>query len=166
MAMDPGGVVYDPHDFALLLIRRQYPERTAGESLVIRAFLLEHLQEFDRLTFSKRVGKGLAPDPAHPDAVQRNTVFSSQLRIDMLGWKGNRPIIIEVKQLVTPATLGQVLTYRHHVIEEFPDAPEPELVVVGREAVEDAVVALQSYGVTVYLYPDANVEPDAANRGV
>lgn len=153
--MDAGGYTWDANEFALLLLRKQYPERTQGESFVIRAFLLEHLPEFDRLTFSKRVGKGLTPDPAHPENVRRNTTFSTQLRIDILGWQGRRPIIIEVKQRITPATLGQILTYRHHLLEEFPDALEPGLVAVGREAVDDAVTALQAHGVTVYLYPDA-----------
>jgi hypothetical protein len=157
--MDAGGYTWDEHEFALLLLRKQYPERTQGESLVIRAFLLEHLREFDRLTFSKRVGKGLTPDPTHLEGVQRNTVFSTQLRIDMLGWRGRQPVIIEVKQRITPATLGQILTYRHHLLEEFPDALEPALVAVGREAVDDAVVALQAHGITVYLYPDATAGP-------
>jgi hypothetical protein len=160
--MDAGGYTWDANEFALLLLRKQYPERTQGESIVIRAFLLEHLLEFDRLTFSKRVGKGLTPDPTHPEAVQRNTVFSTQLRIDILGWRGRQPIIVEVKQRITPATLGQILTYRHWLLEEIPDALEPQLVAVGREAVDDAVVALQAHGVTVYLYPDATAGPGDA----
>jgi hypothetical protein len=63
--MDAGGYTWDEHEFALLLLRKQYPERTQGESYVIRAYLLEHIHDFDRLTFSKRVGKGLTPDPTH-----------------------------------------------------------------------------------------------------
>lgn len=142
-------------DFALLLLRKTFHERTDGESIVMRAFLLAHIEQFDSLTFGKRVGKGLEPDPAHLPGVQANTAFSSKLRIDILGYQGPQPVIIEVKQRVTPATLGQILTYRHHFLEENPDAPEPQLVVVGRDASEDAVTALQAHGVTVYLYPDA-----------
>lgn len=160
------GYSFDNTDFALLLIRKHYPERTDGESFVIRAFLLEHLREFDRVQFSKRVGHGIVPDPAHPEKVQENTVFSSMLRIDILAWRGPQPVIIEVKQRVTPASLGQILTYRHHFVEEFPAAPEPELLVVGREAVPDAVVALQAHGVTVYLYPDATAFPSDAASGL
>jgi hypothetical protein len=94
--------------------------------------------------------------------VQRNTVFSTQLRIDILGWRGRQPIIVEVKQRITPATLGQILTYRHWLLQEFPDALEPALVAVGREAVDDAVTALQAHGVTVYLYPDATARASDA----
>jgi hypothetical protein len=164
--MELEGYTYDTPDFALLLLRKFYPERTDRESAVIKAFLLTHATDFDRITFSKRVGRGIPPDPTHLPAVQRNTVFSSRLRIDLLAWRGSQPVIIEVKVSVTPATLGQILTYRHHFVEEFPDAPEPELVVVGREASDDALVALQAHGVTVYLYPDAAPRGDADGSSV
>src|SRR5437773_1885019 len=49
-------------DFALLLIRKHYPERTDNESAVIRAYLLDHLYEFDSIFFGKRVGRGVTPD--------------------------------------------------------------------------------------------------------
>lgn len=154
--MDIEGYRYNRPDFALLLLRRTFPERTDGESWVIKAYLEHHLEEYDALTFGKRVGKGIVPNPEHLPRVQQNTVFSSKLRMDILGWRGNQPVIIEVKQHVTPASLGQILTYKHHFLEEFPDAPDPELVVVGRDANDDAVSALQAHGVTVYLYPDAH----------
>jgi hypothetical protein len=149
------GYQYGPTDFAQLLIQKHYPERTDGESWVIRAFLENHLGEYDSITFAKRVGRGLEPDPAHLPAVQANTVFSSKLRIDILAWRGRTPVIVEVKQNVTPAALGQILTYRHWFLTEFPDAADPELVVVGRVGNDDAITALRAHGVTVYLYPDA-----------
>ena len=160
------GYTYDVLEFARLLIAKRYPERTDGESAVIRAYLLEHLTEYDRVQFSVRIGTPIAPDPAHPQPVQDGVVFSSKLRIDLLGWKGNALDLIEVKQRITPASLGQILTYRHVLLGEWPDAPEPRLVVVGREASPDAVAALQAHGVTVYVYPDADTRPHDAGHGV
>lgn len=165
MALAFDGYNYDRNDFALLIIRSHFPERTDGESHVIRAFLLEHLRDYDRITFSKRVGHGITPDPTHLPAVQANTAFSSMLRIDILAWRGPTPILIEVKQDVTPAALGQILTYRHYLLEEYPTAPEPDLVVVGRTGSPDAIAALQAHGVTVYLYPNASALPDDATNG-
>jgi hypothetical protein len=144
-------------DFAALLLRRFFPERTDGESAVIRLFLLEHLREFDTVSFSVRIGAGIESDPTHLPGVQRNAIFSGQKRIDILAFRGTQPIIIEVKQRVTPATLGQILTYRHLYLEENPDAPDPELVVAGRWSDDDTTRILQANGVTVYLYPDAKV---------
>ena len=164
--MDLEGYRFSRDDFSRLLLRRYMPERTDGESAVILAFLAKHLDEFDSITFAKRVGTGIVPNPEHPDAVQRNTVFSSNLKIDILAFRGARPIIIECKQRVTPASLGQIRTYRYFLTKEFPDAPEPELLVVGREATPDALEALQAEGVTVYLYPEAIVARDAQGERV
>jgi hypothetical protein len=82
--MAQGDYAFDRNDFALLLIRKAYPERTDGESAVIRAFLLEHLNEFDSIVFGKRVGQGEPPDPTHLPAIQRQTTLNTQKRIDIL----------------------------------------------------------------------------------
>ncbi len=164
--MAQGDYVYDPTDFALLLIRSHYPERTDGESVVIRAYLQEHLREFSRITFGKRVGKGEPPDPTHLPAIQQQTMLNTQKRIDILAYRGPQPVIIEVKQRVTPAALGQILTYRHHFLEGAPDAPDPELVIVGRESDDDTLSAITAHGVTVYLYPDATVSSAPTGGGV
>ena len=164
--MNLDGYTYTALDFAGLLIRKHFPERTDGESAVIRAYLLEHLAEFDSMTFAKRIGRGIPADPSHLPGVQANSDFSGKLKIDILAWKGSQPFLIEVKQRVTPAALGQILTYRHEFLTEFPDAPEPVLVVVGREASENAIPALTAHGITVYLYPDANVSGHASGVGV
>lgn len=164
--MAQGDYVYDPNDFALLVIRSHFPERTDGESVVIRAFLLEHIREFDRLVFGKRVGQGEPPDPTHLPAIQRQTTLNTQKRIDILAFRGATPIIIEVKQRVTPAALGQILIYRHHFLEENPDAPDPELWIVGRESDADTLAAIGAHNVTVYLYPDAVLAGNAASGRV
>ena len=164
MALD--AYSYDALKFADLLIAKRYPERTDGESKVIRAYLMEHITEYEHLDFSVRIGTAVVPDPAHPQSVQDGAVFSSKLRIDILGWRGGGLDLIEVKQRITPASLGQILTYRHVLQRELPDAPEPRLVVVGREASPDAVDALTAHGVTVYVYPDADARPNDAGNGV
>lgn len=153
--MAPGVYNFSKDDLAVLLLRRFYPERTDRESTVIRDFLFAHGAEFDRFSFSVRVGQGVTPDPATLPAVQRNTRFSTRKRIDILAWRGTRPVIIEVKEHITPASLGQILTYRHLWLEEHPDAPEPELVVIGRETDDDTVHALNAAGITVFVYAAA-----------
>lgn len=164
--MPQGDYAFDATDFSLLLIRKAYPERTDSESIVIRAFLLAHLREFDRIVFGKRVGVGEPPDPTHLPAIQRQTTLNTQKRIDILAFRGAQPIIVEVKQRVTPAALGQILTYRHHYVEENPDAPEPELWIVGRTVDADTLAALSAHNITVYLYPDAESAGDATGGGV
>src|SRR2546425_13376474 len=149
------GYDFSKDDLATLLLRRFYPERTDRESTVIRDFLFAHGAEFDRFSFSVRVGLGVTPDPALLPAVSRNFRDSTRKRIDILAWRGTQPVIVEVKDSITPASLGQILTYRHLWLEENPDAAEPALVVIGRHADADTLRALNAAGVTVYLYQAA-----------
>lgn len=151
--------VFDRSDFALLLIRKFYPERTDGESSVIRAFLMQHLNDYDSIVFGKRVGQGAAVDPTTSPATQKSTRFSTMLRIDMVGLRGQNPDIIEAKQRLTPASLGQILSYRLHYLSDNPGSPPPRLIAIGREADADTLAALNAHGVTVYLYPDAPAPP-------
>jgi len=157
---------YSGDAVAQLLIQKHFPERTDGESAVILAYLKEHAGEIDRITFGKRVGRGAPIDPSTIPSVQRAFTFSTRKRIDILVWRATQPVIVEVKQRITPAALGQILTYRHHFLEEHPDAPEPELVVVGRESDQDTIDALTAHGVTVHLYPEAVARTNAAGSGV
>src|SRR3954469_5216149 len=111
------GYQFGSSDLALLLIRRAYPELTDRESPIIRAFLENHGAEYDRYEFSVRVGQGATPDPSHLPGVQAATVFNTRKRIDMIVWQGTQPTIIEVKERVSPAVLGQLRTYRHLLLE-------------------------------------------------
>lgn len=159
------GYLFTRDDFVQMLARKWFPERTDRESGVIRDYLAAHHQEFDRLTFGKRVGAGLAPDPEHLEGVQRNTARFTKKRIDILAWSGSQPTIIEVKERVTPASLGQILTYRQLFLEENPDALDPRLVVIGRYSDEDTIRALTGHGVTVHTYDPADVAADTLGVG-
>jgi hypothetical protein len=154
------GYDYDRATLTELFIRLQFPERTQRESAILRDFFQMHVTEYDSYSFSVRVGQGLTPDPSHLDGVQRNTVFSTKKRIDVLAWKGAQPYIFELKERVSPAALGQLVTYRHLWMEEHPDAGVPILGVIGRTVDPDTERVLVAAGVTIYLYP-----PTAGNGG-
>lgn len=146
------GYEFPGADLAELILRRFYPERTDKSSAVIRDWLLAHGQDYDRFMFSVRVGQGVPPDPAHLPGVQRSTIFSSQKRIDILAWQGTQVTIVEVKEYVTAAALGQVQMYRDLFVQEHPDVSEPILLVVGRYSDDDTIHTLASHGVNVKLY--------------
>lgn len=152
------GYDFTKDDLALLLLRRWYPERTDHESVVLREFLFRHGAEYDRFSFSVRIGESVAPNPDHPESAQRSTVFSSRKKIDMLAWSGEQATIVEVKARISPASLGQILTYQQLFLEEKPDAMVPLLVVIGQQGDDDTLRALSSHGVTVHVYENATVD--------
>jgi len=150
--MKPDGYHYDRDALALLLTRTYYPERTDEESAVIRDWLNARGAAYDRFAFSVRVGIGQTPDPEHLDGVQRNAVFSTRKRIDVIAWQGDQPSIVEVKLRITPAVLGQLQTYRLLYLEENPDSKDPTLIAIGRSSDPDTVRVLQAHGIEVLLY--------------
>ena len=152
------GYDFTAADFPQLLIAKFYPERTDKESAVIRDYLLAHLAEFDRVSFSVRVGRGQTPNPDHLPGVQKSTVFSSQKRIDVVAFQGPTPFLIEAKSRVTHAVLGQLLTDRQLWMEDYPDSAAPQLVAIGRSSDEDTLRVLQDHGITVYLYATASTD--------
>jgi hypothetical protein len=152
------GYDFSGADLTTLLLRRFYPERTDRESTIIRDWLLEHGADYDRFSFSVRIGEGQAPAPDLQAGVARSVVFSSRKRIDVLAWQGNGPTIVEVKERAVPAALGQILTYRQLFLEENPDAPEPRLLVIARYGDAETIRILNDHGVDVLLYPGGNTQ--------
>ena len=156
------GYHFGRDQFALLLLRKFYPERTDVESAIIRDYLQQHLEEFDSIDFSVRIGQGLTPDASLLPQVAANAVRSSKKRIDMVAWQGSVPVLIEAKTRVSHEVLGQLLTDRHLWIEEHPDGPEPRLVAIGRRTDDDSLRALRAQGIDVYIYETVDA---AANAG-
>lgn len=154
--MDSGGYNATRDDLDALLIRRLFPERTSRESSILRDFLYAHGHEFDRYEFSRKVGPGQASDPAHLPGVQKNAVESSRRRIDLLVWRGPQPVIVECKERVQPAALGQIQHYRDLLLAELPELPLPELVIIGRYSDASTLDFLRANGVTVFLYEATN----------
>lgn len=144
--------VYERKDLPTLMLQRYFPERTGRETILMRDFLKAHGEEYDRVAFSVRIGEGIAANPEHLPGVQEMTRYNSRMRIDILAWRGDLADIIEVKERVLPAVLGQLIAYRQMFLEENPGAREPRLIVVGRTATADALRVLTSNGITVYLY--------------
>lgn len=155
------GYDYDRATLLELFLKIQFPERNLRESAIIRDFLQQHIGEYDRYSFSVRVGQGLTPDPEHLAGVQRSTVFSTQKRIDMMAWQGDQPFIFEVKDRLNVYVLGQLQSYAHLWSEEHPDAPAPRLVAITRYGDPDIERVLEANGVDVYLY-----EPTVSRDGV
>lgn len=160
------GYTFQRDEFPALLKMQRYPEQTQAQTEVMRAYFTQHLDEFDAVTFEFRLGDGLPADPTHLPSVQKQTVYLTQQRIDILARSGSRLTIIESKSRVTPSSLGQVLSYRLLVMKEFPDAPEPELVVIGRQSDQDTIDALTAHGASVFLYEEADAQGPTVQRGV
>jgi len=150
------GYEFRRDQFPELLIRRFFPEKTDHESGLLKDFLARHLHEYDRVSFSVRIGEGIAPDPLHLPGVQKSTAFSSRRRIDMVLWRGLEVTICEAKDRLRHDVLGQLLSDRQLWLEERPDDGEPKLVAIGRTSDAEIERILAAHGIALYIYDEAN----------
>lgn len=150
------GYEFRRDEFPELLLRSFYPEKTNRESGVIRDFLVRHLHEYDRVSFSVRIGEGIPADPEHLPGVQKSTTFSSRRRIDMVLWRLEQVTLVEAKHRLRHDVLGQLLSDRQLWLEERPDDPEPKLIAIGRESDPETERILSAHGIETYVYAAAN----------
>lgn len=148
---------YDFHrdTFPELLLRSFFPEKTDRESGLLKEFLVRHLHEYDRVTFSVRIGQGIAVNPEHLPGIQRSTAFSSRRRIDMVLWRGPSVTLCEAKDRLGHSVLGQLISDRQLWLEERPHDPEPALIAIGRTSDEETERILSANGIAVYVYDAA-----------
>src|SRR5688572_6710639 len=117
--MSVNGYDFGDERFEELLLRRFYPEKTDHESRLLLEYLAEHLRDFDRVSFSVRIGQGVTPDPSLLPGVQRQAERNSKRRIDFVGWNGPRATLVETKTRLGHEVLGQLVTDRMLWINEF-----------------------------------------------
>lgn len=150
------GYDFGAERFEELLLRRFYPEKTDHESRLLLEYLHEHLRDFDRVSFSVRIGDGVTPDPSLLPGVQRQAVRNSKRRIDFVGWSGPRATLVEMKTRLGHEVLGQLVTDRMLWMNEYPDHEPPRLVAVGRTGSAEEIALLNAAGIDAYLYAETH----------
>jgi len=110
--------------------RRFYPHMVGDEIEIWGRFVDMFPNRFDSVDYDFRVGEGTVIEGGDMDSYVRMAVMLSQKRIDVIGWVGDIPTIIEVKRRVGLSTLGQVLGYRVLFLKDFKHFGFPDLLVV------------------------------------
>lgn len=109
---------------------RLYPHLMPGEIPIWEAWLEDHKSDFDRFNYDVRVGESIIPPP-HLDANLADMAVSlAKKRIDVVGYKGNDPTVIEIKPYAGLTTLGQLLAYPVLYRWEFPGMPPPKVLLI------------------------------------
>ena len=129
--------------------RKYYPHMTGEDGAIWNRFVEKYPQRFDSVDYDFRVGQGTELAGDIDDNYVRMAKMLSQKRIDVVGWNGDYPTIIEVKLRVGLSTLGQILGYQKLFGKEFPHFSFPELLVVCQYIGQDDVDVLTSYRVPV-----------------
>lgn len=127
----------------------------ATETAVAKAYLVKHVDDFDRVEFNVGLGPGLVLGPGYADWVQRSATASTKPRADMILYNGDTPTIVEVKGRISGSAMGQLLTYWHILKEDNPKLLNVYKTVAGNTIQEGLPAIFDRYGITIELFPAA-----------
>jgi hypothetical protein len=91
---------------------RVFPGMQPLDTKVWRTFIEQFPNYFDACDYNYRVGIGTNTDPDASDSHNMMIKMNSKLKIDVIGVKGDRFSIVEVKEYMLPAAVGQLLVYQ------------------------------------------------------
>lgn len=131
----------------LMELRQKYPGMAPREVLIFQQWQNKHGAEYDRFDYNVRIGNGTDPGPQY-DQVSRNMyIANTQKRIDAVGWKGDQPTIIEVKDRATASCMSQLVTYAALWPITFPGTLTPILLLVTNRFSADMHLVLDHAGI-------------------
>lgn len=129
--------------------RYRYPHMLEDEKNIWERFMELYPDKFETVDYDFRVGRGVDLEGEPGEPWPRMAKMLSQKRIDVIGWVGDYPTIIEVKIRVGLSALGQVLGYRTLFMKDFRYFPEPKLLVVCETISDDDYDVLEGNNVPV-----------------
>ncbi len=141
-------------DYDRLMGQRAYPGMTEWESIITRAWLRVHQDDYDTVEFNMRLGPGIELPEGTPEFVRRSAALSTGKRADIIARSPDARAIVEVKVRARFTALGQLIGYRALLQDQEPEGPPVRIVLVAQSLISDALAILESQGVEVELFPD------------
>jgi len=143
-----------PTNLQQLIDSIAYPGQPGPEGDVIREWLRAEGALYDRIEFDVHVGAGGEVQPGIPENIARAWTRSTQKRIDVVAWQGNRVTLIEAKVKLNMGVMGQLFGYGFLWLADHNNAPISEYVAIARRGDPDVIGALNAAGVRVELFKD------------
>jgi len=119
------------------------------EKLVWERFMDLYPGKFETVDYDFRVGKGVDLDGEKEAPWPRMAKMLSQKRIDVVGWVGDSPTIIEVKRRVGLSAFGQVIGYKILFKKDFEHFPEPKVLIICETISDDDHYVLEQNRIPV-----------------
>jgi len=131
--------------------RYKYTHMTVEETSVWEKFMNRFPERFDSVDYDFRVGNRSQAPEGFEENWNRMVKMLSQKRIDVIGWVGDSPTIVEVKRRVGLSTLGQIVGYRTLFMQEFKSFGKPDVIVVCEVISDDDLVVLKAEDIPIII---------------
>ena len=131
--------------------RLRYPHLLGKDKIIWDVFIRKFPDLFDTVDYDLHVGSGISSNTVEDIDKTDQWKNLTQKRIDAVGYKDGHPSIIEVKDRVGLATLGQVLGYKFLFMREHPNIDSLSLIVVTGSCGPDDLDILKHYNVKIFI---------------
>lgn len=129
----------------------KYPHMKPEDVAVWERFLGLKPDYAETVDYDVAVGPGAPTNPEHPEEIQRDHIILTQKRIDVVCYRGEEHILIEVKPIANMRGLGQIITYSHLYAIDHPEAGALTRVVVAGSVERDLESIYAAQGVEIEL---------------
>lgn len=129
--------------------RVHYAHMFEEEMVIWERYMDMYPDRFETVDYDFRVGEGMIIPEGTEENISRMARMLSQKRIDVIGWVGDSPTIIEIKNRAGLSTLGQILGYKILFEKYFPQFETPALEVVCEMISQDDLDVLEANEIPV-----------------
>lgn len=113
-------------------------------------FVRSHPDYFTEVEYDVHVGEGIDILPEWPDEIAYMAKTLTQRRIDVIGYKGNKISIVELKLDPGVSVLGQLLSYQTLYDREHPEAKSTELILIANKIDNDLTYVLKQHNILYF----------------
>ena len=128
-----------------------YPNMKKDEATMWDRFVLAYPNAYDEVVYNLKLGEGAEiPEGTEPN-IASDFKQLTQHKIDVVGFKGNKIDIIEIKPYAGTSAVGQVIGYRDLYVTHIDSSAVPNLVIVTDTLRPDTKTIAAKQGIKVIV---------------
>ena len=110
----------------------KYPHMKPEDVAVWERFIDQNPEYFLECEYDVAVGEGAPQNPEHADNIQYDGKILTQKKLDVVGYRNEDIVLVEVKPVANMRGLGQILTYEKFFNATYPQTlPVRKMIVCG-----------------------------------
>jgi len=136
----------------LYSLAKSYPHMKPADVRLWEKFISAFPDLFSTVDYDVLVGEGVVINDPEIDVYSKSFQMLTQKKIDVIGYKNNDIVIIEIKPRAGANAMGQILSYKELWLKKNPGLLPNEIVmaVITDELQSDFVSIYQNSGITAY----------------